>query len=205
MSERRGRGAATWGLRIAGWLTLGLLLSVAFSGCHQPAAPDQAGPSEEPDEPPPAAAPARPVPPASAADEERAAPHTVARIGNHRVRLRLALDPATRGRGLQGVTRLDPDEGMVFVYPKARRPTYWMKGCLIPLDLAFVEEDGTVLGVATLQAPSAEEPGLPIDEVTAPAPIALLIEMPAGWFEERRLGPGTRVDLPVRALMQRAR
>ena len=49
--------------------------------------------------------------------------------------------------GLQNITSLPDNEGMVFPYEEEQEVTFWMKDTLIPLDLIFVNEDEEVTNV----------------------------------------------------------
>lgn len=52
-------------------------------------------------------------------------------------------------KGLQGVTTLDPDEGMFFDYRNdpQEEVSFWMQDCGLYLDIIFVGEDDEVLSV----------------------------------------------------------
>ena len=65
----------------------------------------------------------------------------------------IAQDPGARERGLQHRARLDPDEGMLFVFPRPVKDRFWMYECLIPLDILWLDESGRILHI---------EPKLPI-------------------------------------------
>lgn len=46
--------------------------------------------------------------------------------------------------GLQGVTDLPEDEGMLFVFDEPQEISMWMKDTLIPLDIIFIDTEGVV-------------------------------------------------------------
>ena len=48
-----------------------------------------------------------------------------------------------------GVEHLPADQGMAFVFDEPVDSTFWMKDTLIPLSIAFVDENGRVIGSAT--------------------------------------------------------
>lgn len=50
-------------------------------------------------------------------------------------------------KGLQGVADLPIDEGMLFVYDDEKELSFWMKGTLIPLTVAFINKDMEVISV----------------------------------------------------------
>jgi hypothetical protein len=66
---------------------------------------------------------------------------------------------AARGYGLRGVEDLAPDRGALFLDPARRKgqvATFVMDGCLIPLDLIFLDQAGRVQRIQTAQPGSQE-------------------------------------------------
>jgi uncharacterized membrane protein (UPF0127 family) len=99
-----------------------------------------------------------------------------------------------RRAGLSGRDALPEDGGMLFAYPWEETRFYWMKGCRIGLDIAFLDEDGTILQVATLP-PGEGRSGDEIPSVTSEHPVRYVRETAAGWLADHGLGVGDRVDL----------
>ena len=58
--------------------------------------------------------------------------------------------------GLQDITSLPENEGMLFPYEEESEVTFWMKDTLIPLDIIFVNEDEEVVQVSQ-GIPNSEE------------------------------------------------
>ena len=63
--------------------------------------------------------------------------------------VKLAVSPAEKKKGLQNVTKLDSDKGMLFVWETPQTVGMWMKDVLIPLDIIFINEDLEVISVYT--------------------------------------------------------
>jgi hypothetical protein len=93
----------------------------------------------------------------------------------------------TRERGLMERFSLRPDRGMLFVFAQPQRIAMWMKNTYVPLSVAFIDRDGTILNIAEMQ---------PQTETVHPSTGAALyaLEMRAGWFKERGVGPGAKIE-----------
>jgi uncharacterized protein len=60
------------------------------------------------------------------------------------IRLEIADTEALRNTGLMYRTSLDPDSGMIFVWPSPVSESFWMENTYIPLSIAFLAPDGKV-------------------------------------------------------------
>jgi len=74
------------------------------------------------------------------------------------IRVELALTEKDRERGLMFRNHLDPDAGMLFVFPREEPLTFWMKNTLIPLDMLFIGTDHRVVGIVENATPETETP-----------------------------------------------
>lgn len=50
-------------------------------------------------------------------------------------------------KGLQGVTELPKNEGMLFFFDEPQEVSMWMQNTLIPLDIIFIDDDNEVIKV----------------------------------------------------------
>ena len=55
------------------------------------------------------------------------------------LRLYIADEPLEKELGLMYVEKLNPDQGMIFVFNPPERVNFWMKNTLIPLDIIFIK------------------------------------------------------------------
>ena len=107
--------------------------------------------------------------------------------GVHRIVAEVASTGASRAEGLMYRRQLGANQGMLFVFPEANRHCMWMRNTYVALSVAFIDDQGTVINVAEMQ-PQTET------NHCAARPARYALEMNAGWFARRGLGPGTRLD-----------
>lgn len=110
------------------------------------------------------------------------------------VSVRLALTDIERSRGLMGCKKLEPDEGMIFVYPTPDIRAFWMKNVPIDLDIGFFDSDGKLLEVYTMRAYSTETLFSKSDA------IRFCLEMPHGWFRKNNILPEKKSQLKLGSL-----
>lgn len=84
---------------------------------------------------------------------------------------------------------VQPDDGMLFVFPAPAELSFWMRNTLVGLDLAFIGPDGKILNV---------EKGLPLNEAGIPAAgkAQYVLEMLEGAFERNGIRAGMTVKIP---------
>jgi len=94
---------------------------------------------------------------------------------------------ASRNQGLMGRASLRKNHGMLFVFAVADRHGFWMKNTLIPLSIAFLDEQGVIVNIRDM-SPHSEQ----IHSADGATKYAL--EMDRGWFAARGIKPGRRVE-----------
>lgn len=109
-------------------------------------------------------------------------------VAGHAVTVEIADTPALRERGLMQRDSLPEDHGMLFVYPESRILSFWMVNTRIPLDIAFIDRQGTIIDIQRME-PETDE------QHVSSAPAMYALEMEAGWFEEHGVQAGDRVEL----------
>jgi uncharacterized membrane protein (UPF0127 family) len=72
------------------------------------------------------------------------------------VHVELASTEPERARGLMYRNHLEPDAGMLFLFPEPAPLAFWMKNTLIPLDMLFLDHDRRVVGIVENAAPETE-------------------------------------------------
>ncbi|HEY8156509.1 MAG TPA: DUF192 domain-containing protein [Myxococcota bacterium] len=133
-------------------------------------------------------------------------------IGGETFALELALNPATRQRGLSGRTGLARNGGMFFAFGSPRPLAMVMRDCPEPIDVAFLDGEGVVVALHSMQPepPRREdetamhyERRLP--EYPSRAPAQFAVEVAGGRLAELGVQPGTRLVFDAAGLARRAR
>ncbi|MDQ3864602.1 MAG: DUF192 domain-containing protein [Actinomycetota bacterium] len=108
-----------------------------------------------------------------------------------RVWVEIADDPYERARGLMYRRSLGENRGMLFVYPRERELSFWMKNTFIPLSIAFIDSERRIIDIQDMRPLDDQPPGYDSAE---PAKYAL--EVNQGFFEKSGVKVGDRVELP---------
>jgi hypothetical protein len=108
-------------------------------------------------------------------------------IRGHRLVAEVAATEATRTLGLMNRFSLQPDHGMLFVFKEPRPQAFWMKNTYVPLSIAFIDGEGRIINIEDM---------VPQTESTHPSrgPALYALEMKKGWFADRNIAPGARVE-----------
>ena len=90
--------------------------------------------------------------------------------------------------GLMFRESLDVDKGMLFIFEEVGQHSFHMKNTRIPLDIAFIKEDGTIESIKELTPYSS----LP---VYSDGEVLFAIEANRGWFTENNVEVGDEIVL----------
>lgn len=120
-------------------------------------------------------------------------------LGEKTIQVQLAIAPAEQAQGLMGRKSLDTDHGMLFVFDRGRRQSFWMANTPLPLDIGYFDNEGILREVYPLY---------PFDRTAVPSQrsdIRYALEMSEGWFSRNNVRPGARINLQMldAALKQR--
>ncbi|MDQ5926456.1 MAG: uncharacterized protein QG554_1398 [Pseudomonadota bacterium] len=109
------------------------------------------------------------------------------RAGMHNIKAEMAVTDEQRQIGLMHRASMGNNEGMLFVFERPGVQCFWMKNTLIPLQTAFLTDDGTVVNLAEMKPKS-------LDNHCSAGPVRFVLEMNTGWFSKRGIKPGARLQ-----------
>jgi uncharacterized membrane protein (UPF0127 family) len=102
------------------------------------------------------------------------------------VKAEIARTEQERSQGLMNRDRLNDGEGMLFVFERDQVLSFWMKNTRIPLSIAFIASDGTIVEIQDMQPHS-------LQAVQSSRSVRYALEVPQGWFSRAGAGPGDTV------------
>jgi uncharacterized membrane protein (UPF0127 family) len=105
-----------------------------------------------------------------------------------RVSVEIARTEPERRLGLMHRKHLDAGAGMLFLFERSQQLSFWMRNTHLPLDMIFITEALTVLGVVENAEPLTETPR------AVPGHSQYVLEVNAGYSRAHGIGPGTVVS-----------
>ena len=106
--------------------------------------------------------------------------------GMHLIQAELATTPDQRGIGLMFRKNMGANEGMLFVFGQPSEQCFWMKNTLLPLSIAFLADDGTVVNLDDMKP-------LTLDGHCSKKAVRYVLEMNDGWFAKRGIKAGSKI------------
>ena len=107
--------------------------------------------------------------------------------GMHNIRAQVAATPEQRATGLMHRREMAQHEGMLFVFEQPSVQCFWMKNTLLPLSIAFVADDGTVVNIREMKPQT-------LDSHCSDKPVRYVLEMNQGWFAKRGVRVGAKLS-----------
>jgi uncharacterized membrane protein (UPF0127 family) len=129
-------------------------------------------------------------------------PDTSTRVtmGGETFTLEVAYTNRDRFYGLAGRASIPPSGGMLFAFSDARVQEFVMRDCLVPIDIAFFLEDGTIVQTHTMTI----EPRRPgesdalynarLTRYSSGRPVPLVAEFQAGTLARLGIEPGDKIE-----------
>ena len=111
---------------------------------------------------------------------------TALTAGMHVIQAELARTPEQQQIGMMYRRSMGANEAMLFVEETAGVRCFWMRNTLIPLSIAFIADDGSVVNIADMQPQSDESH-------CSTKAVRYALEMNVGWFAKRGIRAGSRI------------
>ena len=99
----------------------------------------------------------------------------------------VASTESERERGLMFRSELPGNDGMLFVFEAPERQCFWMHNTPLPLSIAFIADDGTIVNIEDMAAETD-------DSHCSLKPVRYALEMAQGWFKHKGIKAGDKIE-----------
>lgn len=111
--------------------------------------------------------------------------------GTARFSVEVADTAQERSRGLMFRESLPRSAGMLFVYPRPQRVSFWMRNTPLPLDLLFVDAFGAITRIYRQAIPFDESP------IPGGDGVLVVLEINGGLSDVYGFRPGDQMQHPA--------
>lgn len=100
--------------------------------------------------------------------------------------IELADTPSKRMEGLMFRKNMEQDDGMLFKFNRSDNYSFWMSNTYIPLDIAFLSDEGTIMQIDKMYPLSTKS-------ITSKNKCKYVLEVNQGWFKNNGLKEGDKL------------
>jgi uncharacterized membrane protein (UPF0127 family) len=111
-------------------------------------------------------------------------------IKNACISAEIADTEGKRTRGLMFRKGLGGDAGMLFVYEKNVRPSFWMKNMRFPLDIIWIDKDHRIVDVVSDVQPCTDDCALLVSD----REVQFILEVESGFVRRHNIKLGELVE-----------
>jgi uncharacterized protein len=109
--------------------------------------------------------------------------------------IELADTPQKQSQGLSGREMLATNSGMLFPYDTLKKPTFWMKGMLIPIDIIWILNDQIVDILPNVPPPEKGQSDDTLPRYSPVTEINKVLEVNAGFSQSNNIKIGDKILL----------
>ncbi len=104
------------------------------------------------------------------------------------VQIEIADDDAKRTQGLMYRDSMAENEAMLFILPSETEQSFWMKNCIIPLDIIYANSKNQIITIQKNTVPYSE------DSIPSNGPAKYVVEVNAGFCDRHSVKPGDHFE-----------
>jgi uncharacterized protein len=103
------------------------------------------------------------------------------------IKAEVAANNVHRQQGLMHRVKMAPNEGMLFIYDAPAKACMWMKNTVIPLSVAFIDEDGKIVNIEDMKPHTT-------DSHCGKKQVRYALEMNQGWYQQKNIKAGSLIQ-----------
>ena len=92
-------------------------------------------------------------------------------------------------KGYMGRKNIPEGTGMLFIFNKDEKLSFWMKNTPTALSIAFISSSGEIREIYDMKPFSTTS-------VKSTVSVRYALEVPQGWFAKKNIKPGSTIQLP---------
>lgn len=128
-------------------------------------------------------------------------------IGEETFKLEVAANADSRARGLSNRKEIAADGGMIFIYPNVKHRSFWMRYCLVDIDIAFANGRGVITAMHEMKPDPPRRDDEPeyayeqrLKRYASRRNAQFALEFKAGTLRRLKLKVGDRLDMDLKRL-----
>lgn len=114
-------------------------------------------------------------------------------IEDKEINVEVARTNDERSKGLSNREKLDENSGMVFVFDKNTKPSFWMKDTKIALDIIWINDD-KIVSINKNVEPEPNKKDSELKKYPAPSEIDYVLEVNSGFSDKYNIKAGSTVQ-----------
>ena len=131
--------------------------------------------------------------------------HETVTLDGRTYKLELAVTDTQRANGLMGRKSLPADGGMLFIFPGPEHLSFWMKNCVMDIDVIYIDASGRVVSILEMKPPKPGTPESGLRRYPSGYPAQFAIEIAGGTAKDMAIKRGDKIDLRTDYLTTLAR
>ena len=118
-------------------------------------------------------------------------------IGKQTFNLELAITINQRFQGLSDRKEIAGDGGMLFVFKDAKKRTFVMRKCYVPIDIIFLDPSQRIVKMHAMQVEPYDTPEQDLKGYPSRWPAMYAIELAGGTLEKLKLKDGDKIPFHI--------
>ncbi|HLD92378.1 MAG TPA: DUF192 domain-containing protein [Patescibacteria group bacterium] len=117
----------------------------------------------------------------------------IIKIDDTEIEVEVAKTNEERAKGLSNREKLDENSGMIFVFSKDSKPSFWMKDTKISLDIIWIN-DSIITGIEKNVQPEPGKADSELKKYPAPSSIDYVLEINGGFSDKNKIKVGQTIS-----------
>jgi len=127
-------------------------------------------------------------------------PTTQVKLGSGAFSTRVVSTDASREKGLSGVEKLGPNEGLLMIFDKDDKYGIWMKDMKIPIDILWLDKDKKVIFMVMDAQPESDN--IDLKTYVPLSPARYVVELQSGAIKKAGIIIGSTAEFELEGEMK---